>query len=215
MISQGTDGVSRGNLLEGVMVGKNMLSFVPLNLSAIDRSKGLLNWIHSWSDPNAELLTPEGWFTRGHGIVGGNRNLDGEWAPLYNDKTYIWSPPPAAAFDAMSELIKARHKNPNVAHIFVCPRLYTHMWRKSLMKFADCCFYVPVGAIPEWTVDMHEPLMIGVFLPFISCYPWQLRRSPQVLALESQLREVWKRKEGNERIVLRKLWSLYSHEGAM
>ena len=30
MIAQGTDGLSRGNLLEGVMKGEDFLSFVPL-----------------------------------------------------------------------------------------------------------------------------------------------------------------------------------------
>lgn len=215
MIVQGTDGVSRGNLLEGVMVGQNMLSFVPLNESAMDRSPNLLQWIRSWSIQEAELLTPEGWFSTGHGIVGGGENLDGEWVPEYKDSTYIWAPPPAAAFDAMAELIKARHKNPNVAHIFVCPRLFTQSWRKSLMKVADLCFYVPVGSIPEWNENMHEPLMIGVILPFLSHRPWQLRRSPQVLAVESKLREVWKSKTRNERDILRELWNLCSHPNSM
>ena len=45
MIEQGTDGISRGNLMEGVMTGKSMLSFVPIHLTAIERSKSLLRWI--------------------------------------------------------------------------------------------------------------------------------------------------------------------------
>jgi len=47
MISQGTDGVSRGNYLEGAMMGANMLQFVPLNQSALDRSNELFVWIQS------------------------------------------------------------------------------------------------------------------------------------------------------------------------
>lgn len=215
MIQQGTDGTSRGNFLEGVMMGQDMLSFVPLNESATERSPGLKEWIKSWTQEDLVLLSPEGWFTTGHGIVGGENNADGEWIPQYTSHTSIWAPPPAAAFDAMAELIRSRHKNPNLAHIFVCPRLFTHAWRKGLMKTADCCFYVPVGSIPQWPAEMHEPLMIGVFLPFISSYPWQLRRSEPVLEVERELREVWKRKDGSERLVLRKLWSLRTTEGSM
>ena len=37
---QGTDGVSRGNLKEGVSIGHSMLSFCPWHLSAIERSNG-------------------------------------------------------------------------------------------------------------------------------------------------------------------------------
>jgi hypothetical protein len=36
-IRQGSDGLSRGDLLTGVMAGQSMLSFVPLHLSATER----------------------------------------------------------------------------------------------------------------------------------------------------------------------------------
>ena len=35
MIGEGTDGLSRGNMFEGVMTGEDMLSFIPLHLGAI------------------------------------------------------------------------------------------------------------------------------------------------------------------------------------
>ena len=41
MVAQGTDGLSRGDLLEGVMKGDDFLSFVPLHQSALARSPGL------------------------------------------------------------------------------------------------------------------------------------------------------------------------------
>ena len=31
MMAQGTDGITRGDMLEGVMAGKPMLDFIPLN----------------------------------------------------------------------------------------------------------------------------------------------------------------------------------------
>ena len=100
MIEQGSDGLSRGNLTEGVMGGWKMSDFVPLHLNAFERSGKLEGWIRSWLDNNkvkAEILKPEGWFERGHDLDGGEKNCDGMWIPKYKDGVYIWAPPPAAA----------------------------------------------------------------------------------------------------------------------
>lgn len=208
MIKQGTDGISRGNFLEGVLIGQDMLSFIPLHQSALDRSSLLLDWFTTWCKETPTVLTPDDWYTLGHGITGGKPNLDGEWQPVYDNSLKLWSPAPTAAFQAMAELIKSRHMNPSTPHIFVCPRLFTHAWRKSLMKFADLCFYVPVGFIDAWPKDMHEPLMIGVFLPFSNRKPWQLKNSPEILEVERNLRGVWKNKNRCARSILCKLWNL-------
>jgi hypothetical protein len=45
MMTQGTDGLSRGNLTEGVMSGTPVLQFIPLHLSALVRQPALLPWI--------------------------------------------------------------------------------------------------------------------------------------------------------------------------
>ncbi len=55
MISQGTDGLSQGNLTEGVLAGILMLCFVPLHLSAMDRQPKLLSWICDWSNSPNQL----------------------------------------------------------------------------------------------------------------------------------------------------------------
>jgi hypothetical protein len=81
MIAQGTDGVSRGNLAEGVMAGVPMAEFLPLHLSPVVRAPGLLTWVRSWLGNDCELLTPEGWYERGHDFDGGRRNSDGVWMP--------------------------------------------------------------------------------------------------------------------------------------
>jgi hypothetical protein len=47
MIAQGTDGCSRGSLMEGVMAGADMLTFVDLARSGMGRSPRLLRWLHS------------------------------------------------------------------------------------------------------------------------------------------------------------------------
>ena len=36
IIAQGTDGLSRGDMLEGVLTGREMLSYVPLHRSALE-----------------------------------------------------------------------------------------------------------------------------------------------------------------------------------
>ena len=61
MIAQGSDGLSRGNMIEGVMKGKAMLEFVPLNKSAIQVHTELEEWIKSWltDGQQAAVLTPE------------------------------------------------------------------------------------------------------------------------------------------------------------
>lgn len=49
MIAQGTDGCSRGVLLEGVMAGEDMLFFIDLDKSATQRCSQLLEWISDWT----------------------------------------------------------------------------------------------------------------------------------------------------------------------
>ncbi len=61
MTAQGTDGYSRGSLMEGVMAGQDMLSFINLAHTAIERHPPLLDWVRSWTErPELEPLTPEG-----------------------------------------------------------------------------------------------------------------------------------------------------------
>ena len=49
MIAQGSDGLSRGQLSEGVRRGLGMRSFIPLHQSATQRSKILMSWVESWA----------------------------------------------------------------------------------------------------------------------------------------------------------------------
>ena len=209
MIAQGTDGLSRGNFLEGVMAGQDILTYVPLHESALDRSKSLLEWLQSWApDKHLQTLSPEDWYDAGHGIDGGEPNSDGIWTPIYNKRCKLWAPAPAAAFYAMEELARSRHVDPYSPHMFVCPRLMTFNWRKMLIKYADTVFYINPGSRPFWPHNMFEPLVLGLILPYSKSPPWQLKRSPQVLALESKLREVWANEERDERDILFKFWTV-------
>ena len=51
MIAQGTDGLSQGIFLEGIVRGEDMLSFVDLLCTAIERHPGVLKFIESWVAP--------------------------------------------------------------------------------------------------------------------------------------------------------------------
>ena len=71
MIAQGTDGVSRGFLGEGIMSGEAMISFIPTHVTATDRSSLLVQWIREWSDKDLLHLKPVDWHADvGHGIDG-------------------------------------------------------------------------------------------------------------------------------------------------
>jgi hypothetical protein len=59
MISQGTDGLSRGDMLTGVMGGADMLAFITLALTAVERQPELMEWVDSWwGTGNNSWLTP-------------------------------------------------------------------------------------------------------------------------------------------------------------
>ncbi len=70
MIAQGTDGCSRGLLMEGVMSGQDMLEFVDLSHTAVEPHPPLLEWVRLWTEkPGLNPLTLEGWFEEGHGYT--------------------------------------------------------------------------------------------------------------------------------------------------
>jgi hypothetical protein len=191
MKAQGTDGVSRGQLKEGVSIGADMLSFIPFQLSAIQRSPAVEDWIRSWLGEEAELLKPEGWFERGHGLLGGKIDSKGFWRHHYKPGKFIWAPPPAAASVAIEELRKARIKRQDSMHVIVIPRLLKPEWFRQLYKAADLVFDVPPGA-HCWTKCMYEPLIIGVVFPYLRNPPWQLRLTPKMCSLERDMRRMWK-----------------------
>jgi hypothetical protein len=207
MVVQGTDGLSRGDFSSGVMSGQHMLQFVPLHLTALDRSAAVLPWIQSWAPlPNIQPLTPADWHEKGHGLCGGSVNLDGIWIPKESSTCwFLWVPPPAAAASALFELGISRHKCTALGHIVVCPHLFTQHWRKKLFNLSDLVFEVGSGVRHFWPTMMHEPLLVGLILPFSSAPPWQHRGSQQLLALARQLRQVWQDPDADERPLLPQL----------
>jgi hypothetical protein len=128
MIAHGTDGCSRGSLMEGVMTGEDMLTFVDLVLNAVERHPPILDWVRTWTDcPDLVTLTPEGWYEKGHGITGGVLDKHKVWIPMHIKKggLFLWTPPPAMVDVAIEELLKAQHKRTDTFHVVMIPRLMT------------------------------------------------------------------------------------------
>ncbi len=100
MIAQGTDGLSCGLLLKGVLGRHGMLSFVNLARTAIERQPFLGLYMQEWVSQalnwRAIHLSPGKWFNKGHGIVGGTKDHHGIWIPddAKNRRVYLWTPPP-------------------------------------------------------------------------------------------------------------------------
>ena len=209
MIAQGTDGLSRGSFLEGVVAGSQMLSFIDLALSATVRAPGVIEFVKSWVEPvlgGLKLLSPEEWFVEGHGIVGGKKDARGVWIPTHagGGKAYLWSPPPVIADVALEECLKAVHKRTDSFHIFVIPRLFTLRWMRLLYKLSDFVFHIQPGS-RFWPSDMHEPLFVGISLPLLSRFPWSLRGTPLLVGLERQLCEVQRSGQDDGRHLLQQL----------
>ena len=200
MIAQGTDGISRGDMYEGVLRGDSMLSHVPLGRSALERSPKLKEWIASWAEKisgQCEFLQEEDWFMKGHDIVGGSKNCDDKWIPRYKHGVYIWTPAPAGANIAAQELRKARHKRTDSLHIFVCPRLLSHEWSAQISKTADLLVTIPIGT-QYWNNDMHEPLRLAICFPFARVSPWQLKGCKAMVDMGRLLSQMWKEGSGTE-----------------
>ena len=219
MITQGTDGLSRGDLGEGIMKGGNMLSYIPLHLNALERAPCMKGWISSWLTPNEEgeaitFLDYEGWFEKGHDIAGGKLNLDGVWTPNYKRGTYVWTPPPAAGLIAVEQLRRARVKREVSTHVVLIPRLMSAEWRKQLFKVSDLFVELPFDEFWQKEIQ-HEPLIFAVVFPFLSHRPWQLKRSPAFLGMGNVLRSMWKEDNVTARTVLRKLFTQQRRLGGM
>lgn len=187
----GIDGLSRGDLLEGMMrSGQDPLHFLPISQSAADRSPKVLDWIGSWWKGTdgapwcgAELrhLCPNDWFS-----------LHEMEAPR------LWTPPPTAMEVVTALFNEDRIARPHIPHVFAVPRLMTHLWRKQLSKDADVLFTIQCGS-EVWPSEMHEPLILLLVLPLnhVSRYkgPWVAKGTESAQRLESTINKgskVWR-----------------------
>jgi hypothetical protein len=193
MIWQGSNGLSWGDENAGVMNGEEMMSFVPLHKSVIQRSPKLLNWMWSWLGDKSgkhkvSLLQPEDW-PSAHAQGG----------------MYVWTPPPAAAEVALKWLGQSIHKRPYNTHDILLPRLMTLWWRKKLLKTSDVAFTIPIGSEIRATAN-HEPLICAVCFPLSRLLdgPWKFGDSTLAKQLQRQLPKMLASGVGNTGHLLRK-----------
>jgi hypothetical protein len=205
MKDQGTDGISRGHLKEGIAVGNPMIKVIPFHKSALTSSTNLKAWLKSWAPAGVEFLEPEGWFERGHDQDGGKQNTQGFWTPTIRSGTFVWTPPLAAARIALEQLRVARIKRQNSLHIVCIPLMLSHEWSRLLWKAADVVFEVPIGA-SFWPENCFESLTIGLLFPYAPHSPWQLRRTPKMFYVARKMRELLPAQDVASRDFLRQLY---------
>jgi hypothetical protein len=118
-------------------------------------------------------------------------SVEGWFTTAQTDGRLIWAPaPPAIADVAVKRLCEVRHIRPWCSHLFVCPAIMRVHWRMTLGKVADAMFTIPVGC-SIWPSSMHEPLVVALICPLLSCRPWKVRGSPWMVELKDLLRGVW------------------------
>ncbi len=178
----------------------------------------MLKFVKSWVSPilgESKVLEPEEWFWEDHGIIGGEKDLSGLWIPGHagDGKVYIWTPPPVIADVALEECAKAIYKQTDTYHVFLIPRLYSPLWMQMLYKVSNIVFSLPPGS-RHWPSSMHKPLFIGISFPLLNRNPWSLQRTPLLVELERQLRQVLSSgaEDGGDilRKLLQTLWQLAS-----
>jgi hypothetical protein len=186
MISQGSDGLSRGDFSSGVMSGQHFLKHLPLDESAFDRQKELKNKLMACLPGNDwKVASTEDWFYQVF------QEPEASW---------VWAPPPALAKIAVEQMCEVKHIFPNSKHVFLCPALWTGTWRKALGKIADTMFSISARSY-LWPAAMFKPLTIAFLSSPLSSSPWTIRRSNQVgrwtseiCALQSDTRRAFRDK---------------------
>ena len=206
MIAQGTDGVSRGRLNEGVSLGDTMTKYCPWGLTPLNRQAHLGKWFNSIIGNHLEILTPQQWYTRGHDHDGYEMHQDGLVRPNISSGTNLWEVAPIAAPTAVEELRISRLKRRKSTHLFIVPKLFTHLWLKQLQKACDVVLYIQAGS-DGWSEDQHEPLTLGICFPYIKYRPWKLRRSPKMLRTGRGVQRVIKEDKMASRAILLELFT--------
>ena len=191
MIECGIDGLSRGITTEGVMQSNHIMSYVPLHLNAFERSAEMVTWFERWWPKNhigpLHIMSTEDWFKE-----------------MKTEGGYLWIPAPGSADVCVEQMCKHIFKRPWNMHIFVCPRLWTSIWRKQLRKATDICFDMQADQNP-WDSSQYEPLIFSIYFPLSKHPPWRYRRLDPVVSLERKLPRMWQGDQRRAASVLQQL----------
>ena len=142
MIAQGSDGLSRGDMYEGVMRGESMLSHVPLHLNAVERSPALLNWIVPWASKFGNewrtSLQPGGLSAAMISMAVDQTRME---FGCRNTEAALWCG--RRLLGLLDESLRSFDSQAQEAEIvpcFVCPRLMWDEWRRHIHKSSDLTF---------------------------------------------------------------------------
>ena len=193
MIAQGTDGLSRGDLDAGVLIGDRMLNHIPLNFSAIERSTNLEAWVEKYMPSpfgKYKVATPEDWFYGCHKA----------------ETSWIVAPPPPLALLCLEQIAMAKHKQPSqICFVILIPRLMYNSFQRRLQKESNLTHHMPMDD-KIWGANTHfEPLTVSFVTPQRSSqkYPQVWTPSPEELELSEMQKSSWLHSSNR----LRKLWT--------
>ena len=220
MKATGVDGLSRGDLTEGMLAGADPFAFLPFDQGADARANGEVSkWVRSW------------WKTKKGEDWGGLPLEEVTAETMFELKDLkaarLWLVAPAVMETALELFCDDRLAHPQWPHVFVIPRLMTHMWRKNLGKDADVLFTVPTG-VKFWASCQFEPLIVAIVFPLahIPRYtgPWLVKGTDEGARYERALidgfkgndtgelhelggsvQRVWEDAESGSRVVLQQL----------
>jgi hypothetical protein len=133
----------------------------------------------AWCDAHLSVVQPDDWFNM--------RNLTGP---------RLWIPPPAAMLSVLEMFNEDRIVRPHLPHVFVVPRLMTHLWCKQLSKDADVVVFNVACGPDFWPKEMHEPLVVLIVFPLTHLHryrgPWILKGTDAAVRLENRLSKGFK-----------------------
>jgi hypothetical protein len=198
LIGEGTDGLSRGEVMVSALLDAFAHS-VPLDKMSLQRVPKLREWFDEWLDTGYKVATPENWMWQAGSL----------WDYSYPVKlqTWVWDLPPAAAPYVLEELALARMKrHETLRGIVVLPRLMKPYWLRRFVKTVDVFFVVPAGC-SVWPKENHEPLFVGLFLPLLHCRPWDWRKVPFLVGLGRTLSALYATDNPTAGTLLREFWS--------
>ncbi|KAL7556538.1 hypothetical protein ACA910_017629 [Epithemia clementina (nom. ined.)] len=193
MIDQGTDGLSRANLTNGVMRGMSMFDFIPLAKTALERQGKM---IYDFLDnvvkgtPTLTLLEPQDWFGK----------------PQDEDGCYLWAPAPCLGDVAVYLLAEAMHIRPWNTQLGVLPSVMAGRWRKLLYKTSDFLCVLPFGEDLWPMATEYKPLTLAFVFPLLHRSPWRVKRSDVCLQQENTVRSLHRESVAFVRDYLREFW---------
>ena len=72
-------------------------------------------------------------------------DTDGFLIPSFKAGTFVWSSAPAVSRTVIEDLMQARQKRTQLAHVLGYTRLLYSDWRRNIYKYADLIIEIPVG----------------------------------------------------------------------